>query len=179
MPTFNITPVSPISPSNSYGSAAGVASLTKVFTNAGSFDTTTLPTLANVVSWIDEVSAIVNTALAAQGFTIPVSNATAILALQNLVQQYVSDLCHAANTSGRFFTERALERGVSAMTTIRKEIYAWVEDNASGLENLGAARAGKTGGGEIGFRDMNERGTKTFPIFQRDGFGNTFDNADS
>ena len=175
----------PTPAANSYGTAPGVAALTTVFTSSGSFVdsttgvTATLPTLTSVVSWIDEVSAIVNTALAAQGFTIPVSNATAVLSLQNLVQQYVSDLCHAANTSGRFFTERALERGVSAMTTIRREIYAWVEENASGLEALGAARGGETGGGDIGFRDTNEQGEATFPIFQRDSFGNSFTNADS
>ena len=125
---------------NSYGTAADVAALCRVYTNNGAFDTTTVPTLANVEGFIDQTSALVNTALAAQGFTVPIVQADAVLACKSMVVQICSDLAHASNSAGRFFSERALTGGLSIMATIRKDIADWVADNASGFTELGAAR---------------------------------------
>lgn len=125
---------------NSYGTAAGVAALCRIYTNSGAFDPTTTPTLANIEGFIDQISAIVNTALAGQGFKIPVVQADAKLAIDSIVNQLCSDLAHAANSAGRFFTDRALSAGTSPMATIRKDIYAWVDQNAAGLTNLGVER---------------------------------------
>jgi len=125
---------------NSYGTAADVAALCRVYTNAGAFDTTTVPTLANVEGFIDQISALVNTALAAQGFAVPVTQPDAAIACKSMVIQIASDLAHAANSAGRFFSERALSGGLSIMATIRKDIADWVADNASGYTELGAAR---------------------------------------
>jgi hypothetical protein len=126
---------------NSYGSAAEVAALCRVYTNAGAFDTTTVPTLANVEGFIDQISAIANTALAAQGFKIPVSQPDAKRAIDSIVNQLSSDMTHAANSAGRFFSERALTGGLSVMASVRKDIYDWVSDNATGLTALGAERS--------------------------------------
>ena len=125
---------------NSYGSVTDVAALCRVYTNAGAFDTTTVPTLANVESFIDQISAIVNTALAAQGFTTPITQADAKRACDSTVNQIASDLAHAANSAGRFFSERALTGGLSVMATIRKDIADWVADSATGFTELGVAR---------------------------------------
>ena len=134
----------PTPAANSYGTAADVAALTGTWTDDGEYTAATNPTLAIVVGWIDQVSALINTVLAAAGFAIPVTNADAKLALKSYVAQVVGDLCHAANSSGRFFTERILERGLSPMALIRREILDYITQNADGLAALGAARAGDT-----------------------------------
>jgi hypothetical protein len=162
----------------SYGTAAGVASYVGVYTVSGAFTTASNPTLANVESWIDQISALLNTALAKRGFTVPLTQADAVLAAKSLVEQLVSDLAHAANSSGRFFSERFLERGVSHWYAIRQDISNWVEEYAAGLEELGESRGAPTAT-EIGFRATDNSGQRTDPIFQRKGFGNRFDNWDS
>lgn len=163
---------------NSYGAVSGVAALTNRWTSSGSYNTTTRPTLAQVEGWIDQVSATLNVALAGAGFAIPITNADAKMALAAVVEAAVADLCHAANSSGRFFTNAALERGVSPIRVIRNEMSAWVEEQADGLEMLGATRT-RSSMAAILYRDSDERGNDTFPIFQRDGFSNSFTDWDS
>ena len=162
--------------SNSYGTAGEVAALSQTWTHVGVFDTTTRPTLAQVESFIDQISGIMNVALSKQGFIIPVSQATAVMAIKSIVVQLVSDLVQAANSSGRFFTDRALAAGVSPLRAIRLEISDWVEDQSRGLVNLGIAQVGTTATDFIGFRSTDESGDAITPIFQRDGFGNKFEN---
>lgn len=164
--------------SRSYGTAAGVAAYVGVFTIAGSFTTATQPTLAQVEAWINQVSALLNTALAKRGFTVPLTQADAILGAVSLVEQLVSDLVQAANSSGRFFSEKNLERGVSNWNIIRNDIANWVEEYASGLEELGQSR-GASESTTIGFRSTDAGGHATHPIFQRKQFGNDFTNWDT
>lgn len=164
---------------NSYGTAADIQALTNAYLNAANaYDTTTIPTLAQVESWIDQISGIVNTALAAQGFSIPVTQADAVLAIKSFVVECVVDLAHAANMAGRYFTQQALERGVTPMASIRKMAADWIVSFADGLESLGAVRTGDTSGGEILFREHDEAGDEITPIFQRKAHGNVFQNWD-
>lgn len=165
---------------NSYGTAADVAALTNAYLNASNaYDTTTIPTLVQVEGWIDQVSGVMNAALAGQGFTVPVTQADAVLAIKSFVVEAVADLAHAANLAGRYFTSSALERGITPMSAIRKQILEWVESFASGLESLGVARAGETGGGDILSRTTDTAGDEITPIFSRKGFGNRFENWDT
>lgn len=157
---------------NSYGTVAAVAALVRRYTSNGSFTTTTNPALATVEGWIDTVSATLNVALAGAGFTIPVTQDDAKAALASIVVEAVADLCHAANSAGRFYTERALERGVSPMKVIRQEMMQWVEDQAAGLVALGAART-TPDAGTVAFRDTDESGDAIAPLFQREAYGNT------
>jgi hypothetical protein len=161
----------------SYGTAAGVAAYVGVFTASGVFSTATKPTLLQVESWIDQVSALLNTALAKRGFTVPITQADAVLAAKSLVEQLTSDLAQAANSSGRFFSERNLERGVSNWAIIRNDISNWVEEYASGLEELGVSRGAPTAT-EIGFRGSDNAGNEVTPIFQRSQHGNRFTDWD-
>lgn len=155
---------------NSYGSVVDVAALNKRFTNNGSFDTTTTPTLAQVERFIDVVSATLNMALSGEGFEIPVSQADAKAALDGAVVEAVSDLVQAANSSGRFFTEKALERGVSPMRAVRREMAEWIEEQISGFSSLGVSRnSGVTSG--ILSRDSDESGDSVAPLFERKAFG--------
>lgn len=156
---------------NSYGTAAHVAALTPVYTASGSYTTSTNPTLATVVSWIDQVSALMNTNLAAAGFVIPVTQADAKLTLEAYVEQAVADLCHAAHAAGRFFTEHNLRAGRSPMAIIRSEITEWVTENSSGLQALGATRTNETNALEIGHLTVDEGGDTVSPLFQRKAFG--------
>lgn len=124
---------------NSYGSASDVAALTWVWVAEanvpGVYDTTTLPTLTQVEAWIDQISAIANTSLRKWGFTIPLTDATDVLAVKSVVVGFVADMANYSNSTGRFFTERALASGVSPFAQIRQEIEDWVASIADGLES--------------------------------------------
>jgi hypothetical protein len=155
---------------NSYGTVAGVAAFCRIYTNAGSFDGTTIPTLTQVEGFIDQTSALLNSSLAGQGFAIPIVQADAKLACDGIVNQLVSDLSHAANTAGRFFSERSLAGGLSVWAQVRKEIDEWVSDSATGLSALGASRRVESAL-TIGFRDGDDNGDAVEPIFARDQYG--------
>lgn len=169
---------------NSYGSVDKVAALTGMWTRGGEFfDATvsvaaTQPPLTDVETWIDQLSAILNIALAEEGFVIPVTQDDAVLAIEAMLMPLVADLVQYANQAGRFYTERALQSSTTPLQKITNEIAAWVNMSVGGLEALGASKNASPSG-EFGFRDVDERGNETFPIFQRDSFGNKFDNADS
>lgn len=163
---------------NSYGTVAEVAALTRRYTTNGYFDVDTRPSVAQVEKWIDNASATLNVMLAKAGFTVPITQADAKAACGEIVVEVVVDLCHAANSAGRFYTDRALERGVSPMKVLRQEMADWVELQAPGLENLGATRSTSLLGG-MAYRDTDESGNATFPIFQREGFGNELTDWDT
>ncbi len=127
----------------SYGSASGVAGFARAWTDNGSFiDPTALvngtnPTLAQVEEWLDQISTLVDLALGSEGFTIPVTQEDAIKALDMMVNALVSDMCHAANSSGRFFSERLLESGKSQMAIINADVLNWVVSHTDGLVAIG------------------------------------------
>lgn len=123
----------------SYGTVADIEALERRYTDEGSFTTSTKPTLAQVEGWIDLVSATLNTLLAQAGFSIPVRQADARLALSQFVIAEVADLVEASYGSGRFFSEEAQELG-SPLSIITKEGAQFVGEHAQGLEDLGATR---------------------------------------
>ena len=153
---------------NSYGTAADVAALVPRYTTAGAFGSATRPTLTQVEGWIDSASATLNVILARAGFSVPITQTDAKAACAALVVEVVAEMSHAANSAGRFFTDRALERGVSPMRVMRQEMADWVELQAPGLQALGATRTTSLLGGAA-YNDENT------PIFQRTGFGNQFE----
>lgn len=162
----------------SYGTAPGVAALAKRYTNNGSWTTDTNPSQATVTGWLAQISAMVNIALATKGFTTPITDTDVTPALDGLVNALAADLAASANSSGRFYTDKALENGVSPLAIIRKDILAWVDANADGLKALGASRTASPAM-NILTRTADEGGHETAPIFQRDAFGNHFDNWDA
>ena len=152
--------------------------LTGRYLITSAYTTGTRPTLAQVETFIDNASATLNVMLAKAGFSIPITQASAKAACGQIVVEAVVDLCHAANSTGRFFTDRALDRGESPMRVLRQDMVDWVDDNAAGLELLGATRTYSALAG-IAYRDTDNSGNETFPIFQREGFSNTFTDWDS
>ena len=125
-----------------YGSTSDVAALAGTYTTGGAFSTSTTPTLAQVTAWLTDVSDLMDLALAQHRFEIPIDTGITNYEkitniLSNVVVPLVADLCHAANSSGRFFTQKAIEFGLSPMKVITKDINTWVESNADGLVALG------------------------------------------
>lgn len=166
---------------DSYGSVEGVAALSSAWTQGGTFldedlyvyEAGTNPTLTTVVNWIDQISAILNTALEKYGFVVPLQTDRGKRDADSIVEELVADLVNYANSKGRFFTDRFQESGMSVWRAIRNDIDAWVLEYAPGLEQGGADRQASNVD-EIGFRATDERGNPTAPIFQRDAFGNRF-----
>lgn len=125
-----------------YGTAADVAALSATWTIAGVYTTATNPKAAQVDAWLTDVSDLMDLALAQNRFEIPIDPGLANYdkiknILSNVVVPLVADLCHASNSSGRFFTQKAIEWGLSPMKVISKDIATWVEANADGLVALG------------------------------------------
>jgi hypothetical protein len=120
---------------------AEVAALSPLYaTGNGTFDTETLPTLAQVEKFIDQVSGAVNVLLAEAGFTIPVSQADAKLALDGFVAQEAAGLVAYANGAGPFIPSGMYQRAESPNRIILKDAEAFIEAHAQGFELLGAAR---------------------------------------
>lgn len=158
-----------------YGTVVGVQAYCQSYTNnAGEFDSDTTPKSFHVTAWLNQISAIVDISLAKEGFTVPVVSTNGVLALTNIVEQLVTDLVQWANRAGRFYTERSQQYGVSPWRVITADIEKWVDDNAPGLEAGGVPR-GESSGENIIYRDSDESGDLLFPIFQRKGFGNQFE----
>ena len=129
---------------NSYGSTSDVAARSPgPYTDASThlFTASTNPTLTTVETYIDEISAITNVTLAEMGFTVPVSQTDAKKAIASMVNDLASDMTSASNSAGRFFSERALNGGLSIMAQVRKDIKEWVQTSTNGLEALGATRS--------------------------------------
>ncbi len=130
-----------------YGTAAGVASYARTWTRGGSFYDAeagppvvapTKPTLTEVERWLTQISAMVDTALQNEGFTIPITATNSLNAITMKVETLVSDLVAYANGMGRLYTDSALQRG--SMNLLNKEIMDWVKGQATGLENDGVPR---------------------------------------
>jgi hypothetical protein len=161
---------------NSYGSAAGVASYVPRYANASlTFDNTvTRPRLSQVEAFLDQISSLVNAVLASNGFKIPITQADARLAITVFVEQEVAAIAEGINGSGRFGPTTKTP-GKSRFQIIMEDISAFVLEHADGFENLGAERTQPTGM-EILTRGADAAGKESFPIFQREAFGNVFEN---
>ena len=130
---------------NSYGSVLGVAALVPRWTNSGTgdsatFSSTSRPTITQVETFIDEVSAALNSMLAQSGFTIPVSDADAVKLLDLFVNVEVSTMCDGVNGSGRFGPSEKSSGGRGRFSLLMDDIQAFITANETGLRNLGAAR---------------------------------------
>jgi len=164
---------------DSYGTAEGVAALASTWTRDREwFDDdppyveATNPSLTTVVRWIDQASSMLNIALENNGFTVPLQQARSIEAAAMLIEEIVSDRARFVNNKGRFFSDDAQHSKVSMLEAIAAEIDAWVLMYAPGLEANGEQRSGLSI--KFGVRTHNDKGEATFPIFQRDAFGNKF-----
>jgi hypothetical protein len=135
-----------------YGTAVEVAALAKMWTRDGVWYDyvgptpgpevlATNPTLTQVETWLTNISSLIDVALSGAGFIVPVDwPDEAVWAINMLATSIVADLCHAANSSGRFFTERVVERGLSPMVIVNQQIANWVKEWTDGFIQMGVAR---------------------------------------
>jgi len=162
---------------NSYGDTGEIAALVPRYANQGNtFDPTTRPTLLQVESLCDQVSALLNAMLANAGFSIPIADADAVLMLDLFVNQEVAALCEGINGSGRFGPTAKNASG-SRFTMMLSDVMEFIKSSALGLERLGATRTYDPIAG-ISYRATDESGNDTAPIFQRSAFGNVFKDWD-
>lgn len=139
---------------NSYGSASGIAgyvrSMTGNASTPGTFDANTVPTLANVESWIDQFSEYVNSVLEGFRFTTPVTSARAVILLAGYVEAACAEMVHYSRGMGRFVQAQANGPGRSPASALRKEIYESITQIVQGLENMGVTRnSDETGNNEV------------------------------
>ena len=128
---------------NSYGTVLQVAALAPLYATSpnGTFSSSTRPTLTQVETFIDQVSATLNLLLAAQGFDIPVTQADAVMALAGFVVLEVVSLVEYANGAGPFIVEASQLRASTPSRIILKDAEAFIAAHAVGLEALGVTRS--------------------------------------
>jgi len=125
---------------NSYGSVAEVAALTLRYTDSGSYNATTRPTLSQVETFLDRVSGVLNVLLAGAGFAIPVTQPDAKLALDDFAVDQAAALAHAANGAGPYAPGSETLRHRTPRDVILTAAREFVVEQAHGLEALGAER---------------------------------------
>jgi hypothetical protein len=157
--------------SNSYGSVDEVEALTLRYTDNGSYDADTRPTLTQVEKFIDRVSGILNVLLAQAGFEVPVSQADAKLALDDFAVDQAAQLCHAANGAGPYAPGSTELRGRRARSAIIEEAEAFIASHAAGFEALGATRDRHLTDG-LACRTEDDDGDELVPFFDRAQMGN-------
>lgn len=155
---------------NSYSSIADVAALTPRYAVGGTFTDTTRPQLAQVERWINQVSGLVNAMLAAQGFSIPVTQADAVLSLSFFVSEEVAAMCEGVNGSGRFGPSTKSGGAKGRFALLVEDVQAFIETNATGFEHMGAARTYTPTSG-VGFKEFDGAGDEVHALFQRKAFG--------
>jgi len=119
-----------------YGTQEQVATMASTWTDDGEWGEYSNPTLLEVEDWLDQVSAEFNIALGSHFFVFPVNSSTspnAYKTISKYVVNLVADLCNWKNSSGRFFTEKLVERGITPMAAIQKDMNNWIEMNSNGL----------------------------------------------
>jgi len=155
----------------SYGAIATVAALVpRHASKAGNFDDVTNPTGVQAATFLDQVSAIIDTVLEANGFTTPVTVAKAKRILDIFADQEVASIVEGIHGAGRFGP--AVGRGTAKgrWSVVMTDVIEFITKMAVGLEKLGVPRPRDLSSG-IGFRDSDERGNTTFPLFQRSAHG--------
>jgi len=132
-----------------YGSLVGVAALAQMWTRNGIWVNTvpaygptaevkgTNPSLTQVTTWLTGLTAMVDIALAGEGFTVPIVQATALETTNMFVDSLVADLCHAANSSGRLYAAKVIERGLSPLILVNQQISNWAKEWTAGFRRLG------------------------------------------
>lgn len=163
----------------SYGTVAGVAALARTWTVDDTFVDRTVyeegsnPQLTTVVNLIDQVSSMLDLALGKYGFVTPLVSVAGRLSARSIVEQIVADMVKYVNNQGRFFSQRFVDNGQSVWRAIRSDLDAWVVEFGPALEGAGETQ-NASDIDSIGYRDSDEQGDPTFPIFQRKQFGNQF-----
>ena len=116
----------------SYGTPGGVAALVPRYANAaGVFDSDTTPAAADVVTWLAQISAMLDVALSGHGVDVPVTEATVTPMLDGYANAQAAAVARGVNGQGRF-----AERQASAdemLTAIGGDAAKWVSSWVGGI----------------------------------------------
>lgn len=129
-----------------YGTTADVAGLARTWTENGAFldpdvyVSGTNPTLTQVETWLEQISVMMDLALANNGFLVPVTQQTVIKALGARVAAFTADLVSLSHAKGRLFSDRIQQSGQDPLSIIDKDVNSWVQRNVVGLEAMGVPR---------------------------------------
>lgn len=129
-----------------YGTPAGVAAHAKTWTRGGDFYNAsasplvaaTKPTLAEINTWLEQISNLFDRAISNEGFEVPVIAVKSVSLITLEVERIVADLCDRANGMGRLVQDRVLHIGY--MKVLATEVKTWVQEGAYGFENDGVPR---------------------------------------
>lgn len=143
---------------NSYGSIAEVMPFARhLLDGETTFSVLTIPTLAEVEATIDRVSGILNTALANVGFSVPVSDETAVFACDDWVVRWtVYELRKAYPHLG--ITESEIPEGLD----IYQAAASFVALYESAFKNLGETITDAVSNGIV-FTGLNKHSERADP----------------
>ena len=146
---------------DSYGSVAEVLPLTRIATDEQTtFNSTTIPTLTEVEKFIDRASGILNGALNNAGFTTPVTNTTAKLALDEWAVRHASMFVE--------YTQHGLPFGggesdrYDALWNLETAAQDFVDANSLGWKRLGVTVSHKKSEGLM-FTGLDIQSDRTDP----------------
>lgn len=162
-----------------YGTLGGVGALVPTISgDAHDFATTTNPAAATVTRLLEQISGVIDSVLSEYGFATPISTPAKVnAALDGFVDQEVAAIVAGLRGSGRFGPSSKSLAKQGYMGMISKDVADFIELSKTGFELLGAARLVDDAEG-IGARTSDASGDETHPIFQREAFGNVFENWD-
>lgn len=166
--------------SGAYGSLLQVGALVPRYSNrVGTFDDSTRPTVLQVVTFINQVSSMVDSIMAQEGFATPVTDTEVKNMLDLFVSQEVAAITEGINGSGRYGpTTKSGQGKKGRFALVFDDVRDFIEGNAVGFERLGATRSETLATG-IGYRGEDEEGDEIFPLRQRKEFGSIWDNWSS
>ena len=121
-----------------YGSTGNVAALVPRYANSsGEFDATTRPALMQVSTFLTQVCAMLNSVLAEEGFSIPITESTVTPMLDAFVNQEVAEIVEGVNGSGRFGPKIEGQQP-GRFSIINADVRAFIKGNRVGIERAGA-----------------------------------------
>jgi len=157
--------------SNDKGTTEKVAELTPRYADSNTLDFThaTTPSLSAVENMLNRLSAMTNSHLAVLGFSVPLAQADAVLAVEQIVIELAAQMVEGVRGSGRYAPGNKAIATRGLIASVNEDLQAYLESIAVGLEEMGEARTGSLLG-RVAYREDSE----SFPMFQRKAFGNAF-----
>lgn len=160
----------------SYSSINEVRALTRrVLDGSGTFDATSRPTLSEVENFINYASAQLNAALAAAGFTVPVTQATVLYELDAWVTAKAAMYVELTQPGAGYSDEEGSRTAV--FNNLAQMAAEYVKANMTGWQELGAAYTSNTSAGleftalyKRAYRTDPDNTTREQPLFRRRQF---------
>ena len=164
---------------NSYGSITETGALVRRWSgSAFDFNSGGFPDQTQIVSEMDQISAMVNICLAENGFSIPVTDAEVVLMLDGFVNKMSAEIANGMHGAGRFGPTSGKKDTRGKWLMIMEDAKDFISMNAVGMERLGATRT-FTVMSDVSYRSVDGSGDATHPIFQREQYGEGYDDSDT